>query len=131
MLNTLSQGTGQGEFYKGLNFQMINQRKPVILVYDTRVLLQILQLILVNVPYDIETPLLESVDKVYERAGGSWIGDQKQYLRPPKLDMGFPQVKEKQILSDLVKQKCLVDVTPILHPDRGQEVQGKDQGEAK
>ena len=36
-----------------------------------------------NVTKDVQSSLFQVVDKVYELAGGSWIGNQQQDLRPP------------------------------------------------
>ena len=52
----------------------------------------------------VEPSLLESVDKVDERAGRPGVGHQQEYLRTPELDVGLARVQQEQVLAHLEKQ---------------------------
>ena len=57
----------------------------------------------VHVSQHVEPSLLESVDKVNERAGRPGVGHQQEYLRTPELDVGLARVQQEQVLAHLEK----------------------------
>ena len=60
-----------------------------------------------NVTKDVQSSLFQVVDKVYELAGGSWIGNQQQDLRPPIFYVFTSWIQHQKIFSHLMENQRL------------------------